>query len=150
MFIAATGDDRVNILTSLQAKRLGARQTVSIVERGEFSEILQSAGVDVAVSPRRITASTILRFIRSGDVLTVALVEKSAGEVLELRVAPGSTLDGRTLEAVDFPRGAIVGVLIQSDGVHIAHGTSVPRAGDRAIVFALPDAVGAVERLFAH
>jgi trk system potassium uptake protein len=150
IFIAATGDDRLNILASLQAKRLGARRTVSIVERAEFSAILEAAGVDVAISPRRITASTILRFVRSGEVLSVALVEKSAGEVLELKVAEGSRLAGRMLREVEFPAGAIVGVLLQADGVHIAHGGSVIHPGDRAIVFALPEAVPAVERIFAR
>jgi trk system potassium uptake protein TrkA len=70
--------------------------------------------------------------------------------VLELRVSEGSAVDGRALKDVAFPRGAIVGVLIQADGVHIAHGGSVPLAGDRAVVFALTDSVSAVERLFAH
>jgi trk system potassium uptake protein len=150
IFIAATGDDRLNILASLQAKRLGARRTVSIVERAEFSAILEAAGVDVAISPRRITASTVLQFVRSGEVLSVAMVEKSAGEVLEFKVAENSRLVGRALKEVDFPAGAIVGVLLQADGVHIAHGESVMTAGDRAIVFALPAAVPQVESIFAR
>jgi trk system potassium uptake protein TrkA len=150
LFIAATGDDRINILASLQAKRLGVRQTVSVVERAQFSAILQSAGVDIAISPRRITASSILRFIRSGDVLSVALVEKSAAEVLELKVPPGSPLAGRPLRDTEFPRDAIIGALVRDDGAHIAHGGSVPQPGDRAIVFALPEAVPVVERLFSR
>ncbi|MCZ7663935.1 MAG: Trk system potassium transporter TrkA [Thermoleophilia bacterium] len=150
LFIAATGDDRLNILASLQAKRLGAARTIAIVERAEFSAILQSVGVDAAISPRRITASTILGFIRSGDVLSVALLERSAGEVLEVVVAEGSAVAGKRLRDIRFPADAIVGVLVQADGVHVAHGSSVPQPGDRAIVFALPEVVPEVEKLFAH
>lgn len=150
LFVAATGDDRLNILASLQAKRLGAARTIAIVERAEFSAILQSVGVDAAISPRRITASTILGFIRGSDILSVAVLERSAGEVLEMVVAEGSAAAGKKLKDLHFPEGAIVGVLVQADGVHVAHGNSIPQPGDRAIVFALPEAVPEVEKLFAH
>ncbi|HZK48559.1 MAG TPA: Trk system potassium transporter TrkA [Thermoleophilia bacterium] len=149
LFIAATGDERLNMLSSLLAKRLGARRTISIVERTAFSTILESIGVDLALSPRRITASRILKFMRSGDVLSASILDKSAGEVLEFVVAEDSIVAGRPLRDTHFPEGAIVGALVQADGVHIAHGTSVPQAGDRAIVFALPRAVADVERVFS-
>lgn len=149
LFIAATGDERLNMLSSLLAKRLGARRTVSIVERTAFSTILESVGVDLALSPRRITASRILKFMRSGDVLSASILDKSAGEVLEFVVGESSIIAGRPLRETRFPSGSIVGALVQADGVHIAHGTSVPRAGDRAIVFALPQAVVEVERVFS-
>ena len=149
LFIAATGDERLNMLSSLLAKRLGARRTVSIVERTAFSTILESVGVDLALSPRRITASRILKFMRSGDVLSASILDKSAGEVLEFVVAESSIIAGRPLRDTRFPNGSIVGALVQADGVHIAHGTSVPQAGDRAIVFALPHAVLEVERVFS-
>ncbi|MHB8868494.1 MAG: Trk system potassium transporter TrkA [Thermoleophilia bacterium] len=149
LFIAATGDERLNMLSSLLAKKLGASRTISIVERTAFSTILESVGVDVALSPRRITASRILRFVRSGDVLSASILDKSAGEVLEFVVADESTVAGRRLQDTRFPDGSIVGALVQADGVHIAHGSSVPQPGDRAIVFALPEAVTEVERLFS-
>lgn len=149
LFVAATGDERLNMLSALLAKRLGAQRTISIVERTAFSTILESVGVDLALSPRRITASRILKFMRSGDVLSASILDKSAGEVLEFIVGEDSTIAGRPLADTHFPAGAIVGALLQADGVHIAHGTSVPRAGDRAIVFALPEAVTEVERVFS-
>lgn len=149
LFVAATGDERLNMLSALLAKRLGAQRTISIVERTAFSTILESVGVDLALSPRRITASRILKFMRSGDVLSASILDKSAGEVLEFIVGADSPIAGRPLTDTHFPAGAIVGALVQADGVHIAHGTSVPRAGDRAIVFALPEAVTEVERVFS-
>jgi len=149
LFIAATGDDRLNILASLLAKRLGAKRTISIIERPEFSTILESVGVDVAISPRRILASAVLRFIRAGEVLSAALLDKSAGEVIELVVTEKSRIANRALQDVEFPKDAIVGVLVQKDGVHIAHGSSIPRPGDIAIVFTRTEAVAGVERLFA-
>jgi trk/ktr system potassium uptake protein len=148
LFVAATGDDRLNILASLQAKRLGARRTVAILERAEFSEVLETAGIDVAISPRRLTASAVLRLVRAGKVVSAALLDKSAGEVLEFLIEKGSPIAGLPLRETRFPEGAILGALKRSDGVHVARGDTVPAAGDIAIVFAATEAVTAVVKLF--
>lgn len=57
---------------------------------------------------------------------------------------------GKRLKDVGFPPGALAGVIVSSDGVHVAHGSSVVNAGDSVIVFALPGSVAVVERLFSH
>ncbi len=148
LFIAATGDDRLNILASLQAKRLGVGRTISILERGEFSDILEATGVDVAISPRRLTASAVVRLLRVGKVMSAALLDKSAGEVLEYLIPEGSPLVGVPLRETQFPAGSILGILKNSAGVEVARGDTVPAAGDVAVVFAATDAVPAVEKLF--
>jgi trk system potassium uptake protein len=148
LFIAATGDDRLNILASLQAKRLGAERTIAILERGEFSDILEATGVDVAISPRRLTASAVLRLLRVGKVMSAALLDKSAGEVLEFLVPEGSPLVGVPLRDVQFPAGSILGLVKRTTGVEVARGDTVPAVGDIAVVFAATEAVPAVERLF--
>ena len=149
LFIAATGDDRLNILTALMAKQLGAKRTIAIVERSEFSRVVESIGVDVAISPRRMTASAILRFVRAGSVVSAAVLDKSAGEVLEFVVKASCPVCGRKLAEVDFPEGAIVGALVQGAKVCIPDGRSELAEGDIAIVFTLPKAVRGVEKLFA-
>ncbi len=149
LFIAATGDDRLNILSSLMAKQLGAKRTISVVERSEFSRVVESVGVDVAISPRRMTASAVLRFVRAGQVTSAAVLEKSAGEVLEFMVSDRSPVCGRELMQVDFPQGAIVGAVVRDHEVHIPDGHFQLRQGDLAVVFTAEEAVRRVEKLFA-
>ncbi len=149
LFIAATGDDRLNILTSLLARQMGAKRTISIVERTEFSRVVESVGVDVAISPRRMTASAILRFVRSGRVLSAAVLDKAAGEVLEFEVGPRSPICGRQLAEVDFPSGAVIGALVTGSEVHVPSGRSVVNEDDIAVVFTMPRSVRDVERLFS-
>jgi trk system potassium uptake protein TrkA len=149
LFIAATGDDRLNILTALMAKQLGARRTIAVVERSEFSRVVESVGVDVAISPRRMTASAVLRFVRAGSVVSAAILDKSAGEVIEFAVKASAPVCGRKLAELDFPEGAIVGALVQADGVRVPDGRSLLAEGDVAVVFTLPESVRRVEKLFA-
>ncbi len=147
-FIAVTGDDRANLLAAMYARQLGARMTIAGVSRGEFAPLADALGVDLTISPRMLAAEAILRFVRKGEVIDVALLESGA-EMIELRVPEGCRVAGRPLSEVGFPRGAIVGALLRNGDVIIPTGKEVLRPGDDAVVFTVEDAVDDVERLFA-
>ncbi|MEJ7820511.1 MAG: Trk system potassium transporter TrkA [Rubrobacteraceae bacterium] len=147
-FIAATGDDRANLLAVMYAKQLGARRTISIISRSEFAPLSEALGVDISISPRLITAGAILRFVRKGDVLAVNVLESGA-EMIEMRVPDKCAVAGRPLSDVGFPKGAIVGAVLRDGEVMIPRGTDILRSGDDAVIFTVDSAVDQVERLFA-
>ena len=64
---ALTGEDESNILACLYAKSVGASETIAVVHKLALLSLLDSAGVDVALSPRTATADGVMRFVR-GDV----------------------------------------------------------------------------------
>jgi trk system potassium uptake protein TrkA len=147
-FVAVTGDDRANLLAAMYARQLGARTTIAGVSRGEFAPLADALGVDLTISPRMLAAEAILRFVRKGEVINVALLESGA-EMIELRVPETCRVAGRPLSKVGFPSGAIVGALLRGGDVIIPTGEEVLRPGDDAVVFTVEDAVEDVERLFA-
>ncbi len=147
-FIAATGDDRANLLAVMYAKQLGARRTISVVSRSEFAPLSEALGVDISISPRLITAGAILRFVRKGDVLAVNVLESGA-EMIEMCVPDRCAVAGRPLSDVGFPKGAIVGAVLRDGEVLIPRGTDILRSGDDAVIFTVDSAVDQVERLFA-
>jgi trk system potassium uptake protein TrkA len=118
------------------------------VSRGEFTPLAEALGVDLTISPRMLAAEAILRFVRKGEVLNVALLESGA-EMIELRVPGTCRVADRPLASVGFPDGAIVGALLRDGDVIIPTGKEVLRSGDDAVVFTVEDAVDEVERLFA-
>ncbi len=147
-FVAVTGDDRANLLAAMYARQLGARNTIAGVSRGEFAPLADALGVDMTISPRVLAAEAILRFVRKGEVVNVALLEGGA-EMIELRVPERCRVAGRPLAEVGFPDGAIVGALLRNGDVVIPTGKEVLRPGDDAVVFTVEDAIDDVERLFA-
>jgi trk system potassium uptake protein TrkA len=147
-FVAVTGDDRANLLAAMYARQLGARTTIAGVSRGEFAPLADALGVDLTISPRMLAAEAILRFVRKGDVINVALLESGA-EMIELRIPETCRVAGRPLSEVGFPSGAIVGALLRDGDVIIPTGQEVLKPGDDAVVFTIEDAVEDVERLFA-
>jgi trk system potassium uptake protein TrkA len=146
-FVAVTGDDRANLLAAMYARQLGARNTIAGVSRGEFAPLADALGVDLTISPRILAAEAILRFVRKGDIINVALLESGA-EMIELRVPEKCRVAGRPLSEVGFPEGAIVGALLRNGEVIIPTGKETLRPGDDAVVFTIEAAVDEIERLF--
>ena len=70
-WLALTSDDEDNIMSSLLAKRLGARKVIALINRQAYGELMQGSHIDIAVSPSQATMSELLRHVRRGDVAAV-------------------------------------------------------------------------------
>jgi len=147
-FLALTDYDETNIIASLVAKHAGAKQVITLVNKSDYVTLARRIGLDVAVSPRLSAANALLRYVRRGSVQRVATLQANDAEVLSLAVTAGSPVVGRPLAEAEFPPGAIVGAILRGQHVVVPTGRDTLRVGDAAIVFALPDAVGPVTRLF--
>ncbi len=149
VFIAVTDNDQTNILTCLLAKQHKARRTLALVSQPELIGLATELGIDACISPRLAAAGAILKFVRRGDIISLTAVEGSNSEVLELEIKEDSGLHGRTLQELHFPRGAIIGAIVRGDKYDIPTGDSTLEAGDRVVIFTLPEALQKVERFFA-
>ncbi|HUF11784.1 MAG TPA: Trk system potassium transporter TrkA [Longimicrobiales bacterium] len=148
-FVAYTGHDDTNMLSSLLAKSSGARRVISMIQRFDYMPLVSRVGIDAAVSPKMSTVNAILRYVRRGNVLSVATLKGIDAEALELDVKPGAKIAGRTLREVDFPDDAVLGIILRGDEVILPRGNDVVLAQDKVIVFALPTATHELEALFA-
>jgi len=149
VFVAVTQEDEGNILCSLLAKSHGAKRAIALVNRPQYVSLAPSIGVDACISPRLSTAGAILKYVRRGQVLSMAMVEECEAEVMELIIPSGSRLLGKPLMEIQVPRGAIIGALVRADEVIIPRGEDHLAADDRAVIFALPEAVPRVEEFFS-
>jgi trk system potassium uptake protein TrkA len=147
-FLALTDYDETNIIASLVAKHAGAKQVITLVNKSDYVALARRIGLDAAVSPRLSAASALLRYVRRGSVQRVATLQANDAEVLSLAVTASSPIVGRPLADAAFPDGAIVGAILRGHTVIVPRGRDALRVGDTAIVFALPDAVAAVTRIF--
>lgn len=148
-FVAFTGQDETNMLSSLLAKTSGARKVVSLIDRVQYVPLVSKVGVDAVVSPRMSTVNAILRYVRRGNVRSVATLKGIEAEAMEVVVGSGAPILGRPFREVDFPVNGIVGAILRDGRVLTPRGDDAVREGDRVIVVTLPDAVAAFEDLFA-
>lgn len=148
-YVAATGNDETNLLSSLLAKSIGARKVVTLIDKFEYLRLVPRVGIDASVSPRISTVNAILRYVRRGRVITVASLAGIDAEAIEFRVEDDDLIVGRPLRGVGFPEGCVIGAILRGDEIIIPRGDDMILSGDDVIVFALPEAIGAVEKLFA-
>ena len=147
-YIAVTDDEESNIISCLVAKHLGVKRSLALVHRSDYFPIMSSIGLDAAVDQQMITANAILRFIRRGNVISLAALPGIDAEVLQIEVAERSKVTGKALRNIKMPKDAIVGIITRKDVVHIPVGETELLPGDKLIAFALPGAISNVEKLF--
>ncbi len=134
------------------AKRLGARKVMALINRHAYVDMVQSGSVDIAISPQQATIGSLLRHVRRGDVVMVHSLRHGAAEAIEA-VAHGdsnsSKVVGKTVEAIDLPRGTSIGAIVRGEEVLIAHHDTVILSEDHVIMFlADKKRISEVERLF--
>ncbi len=149
VFIAVTEKDETNILTCLLARQQGVRRTLALVNQPELLGLASDLGIDACISPRLAAASTILRFVRRGEIISLATIEGSNSEVLEIEVKSDTGILDTPLKDLHFPRGAIIGAIVRGEDYEIPTGESRLAAGDRVVIFTLPGSLAKVERFFA-
>ena len=147
-FVAVTNSSETNILACVAAKRLGVSRTIAEVENLEYIRLAESMGVDAVINKKLITAGRIYKFTLSNKVRFIKYISGTNAEVLEYIVAPGSAITKSPLKEMNFPQNAIIGGLIRGNDSLIAVGDTQIEAYDRVAVFALPEAVKAVDKFF--
>lgn len=147
--VAVTNDDETNILASLLAKRLGSGRAITLVNSGAYAPLISSLGVDVAVSPRNITVSTILQHVRRGRIHSVNTLRDGFGELIEAEAMDTSGLIGKPLREAELPDDVILGSVVRDDEVILPRGSTVVEVGDRIVLFARSEAVKEVEKMFS-
>jgi len=152
VFCALTNDDEANILSSMLAKRMGARKVMSLINRAAYVDLIESGVIDIAISPQQATIGTLLTHIRRGDVVKVHSLRRGAAEAIEA-VAHGeqsnSKVVGRRIEELKLPTGTTIGAIVRSKEVIIAHHDTVIQSEDHVILFLVDKKfIPQVERLF--
>lgn len=152
LFLALTSDDESNIMSSLLAKRLGAKKAIVLVQKMAYLHLIQGGTIDIALSPQQSTISAVSNYVRKGDVVRVASLKQGIAECLEI-IAHGdeasSKVVGRKISELKLPQGVIIGAIIRENQVIIAHKSTVIESQDHVIVFLNDKKLSAeVEKLF--
>jgi trk/ktr system potassium uptake protein len=147
--VAVTDGDETNILASLLAKRHGARRAITLLNKSTYEPLTATLGIDVVVSPRNITASSILQHVRRGRIHAVHTIREGFGELIEAEALETSSLVGTALRDVNLPPGVMIGAIVRGGQVISPRGNTVVQNKDRVVLFATADVVRKVEKLFS-
>lgn len=147
-FIAVTGNSEINIISCLLAKKLGAKRTIAEVENQDYFSLAKNMDIDILINKKLIAASHIHSFTMNADVVNVECFTDTEAEVMEYVVNRKSKITKKPLKDTKFPKGAIIGGVVRNDESFIAIGESQLEEGDKVVVFAMPDVIETVSKLF--
>ena len=137
VFCALTNADEANIISSMLAKRLGAKTVMALINRAAYVDLVQSDIIDIAISPQQATIGSLLAYVRRGDVVKVHALRRGAAEAIEA-IAHGdhnsSRVVGRTLDEIDLPPGTTIGAIVRGEAVIMVHHDTVIEAEDHVIM----------------
>jgi trk system potassium uptake protein TrkA len=145
-FITTTGENETNIMSCLLAKHLMDTQhpdlqgkqgkTIALVNKEEYLVLAATAGLDIALNKKILAGNEILKFIRRGEMLSVAHLHGFDAEVVELVAAPNSPITRRPLSKVAplFYGKIIVGSVFRDGKWETAVGDTQIQDNERVIV----------------
>jgi trk system potassium uptake protein TrkA len=147
-FIAVTDNSETNIVSSLVAKNCGVAKTIALVENMDYIHLSQNIGVDTMINKKLIAANFISRYIRKGDVISLAGIHGVDAEVLEFEVKENSKINNKKIKNLDFPKSAIVGGVVRKGVGYTTFGDFQFRPKDRVVIMSLPQSIHEVEQYF--
>ena len=148
VFIALTPNSETNIIASLTAKNHGVYKTIAQVENKEYTFVSQNIGVDTLINQKLIAANNIFRFVRQGRIEAITGLHGVDAEVIEFVITKNNQITRKPLKELHFPKAALIGGIIRGDESMIPDGDFQLQIDDKVIVFAMPEAIGKVEKLF--
>jgi trk system potassium uptake protein TrkA len=150
VMVAATGDDKVNLVSSLLAKtEYGVPRVVARVNHPKNEWLFDSSwGVDVAVSTPRIIAALVEEAVSVGDVVRLFSLKAGQANLVELTLPDNSICIGKSVAEVQLPEDASPAAIIRDSHVITPLAHDVFSAGDELIFVASAEAEDLLKSCF--
>lgn len=150
--IAATGDDKVNVVLSLLAKtEFAAPRVVARVNDPRNEWLFDSAwGVDVAVSTPRMLASLVEEAFAVGDVVRLMEFRKANANLVEITLPDDTPWGGRPVRKLNLPRDVVLVTILRGSRVIVPEPDQPLEGGDELLFVAAPDVEGELRSLLAE
>ncbi|WP_432496775.1 potassium channel family protein [Kineococcus auxinigenes] len=140
--VAATGDDKANLVVSLLAKtEYGVPRTVARVNNPKNEWLFDEAwGVDVAVSTPRLMTALVEEAVSVGELVRLFTFQQSSTSMAEYTLDPASPVVGRTVGGLPLPADAVLVAIVRGDRPIAPTPDDVLEAGDHLMFLSVPDA----------
>ena len=148
--IAATGDDKVNLVVSLLAKtEYGVPRVVARINHPNNEWLFnESWGVDVAVSTPRLLSALVEEAVSVGDLVRLMTFGHSEASLVELTMPADAPLAGKQVGSIEWPADAALVAILREGRVLVPQPEDPLQAGDELFFVTTEDVEEELERLF--
>ena len=138
VLVAATGDDKVNLVASLLGKtEYGVPRVVARVNHPKNEWMFDNSwGVDVAVSTPRIISALVEEAVSVGDVVRLFSFRKGEANLVEITLPDTAACCGKTVGEIELPEDASIAAIVRDGHVITPKDHDVFAAGDELLFVA--------------
>ena len=149
--VAATGDDKVNLVVSLLAKtEFGVDRVVARVNHPKNEWLFnESWGVDVSVSSPRLLAAVVEEAVSVGDLVRLLTFRQGQANLVELTLAPDADLVGRTVGSISWPTDSALVAILREGRVITPSADDALEAGDELLLVATTEVEDELDALLS-
>jgi trk system potassium uptake protein len=147
--IAATGDDKANLVTSLLAKtEYGVPRVVARINLPANEWLFnESWGVDVAVSTPRLLSALVEEAVSVGDLVRLMTFRQSDASLVELTMPANAPLAGQRVGSIDWPADTALVAILRDRRVIVPSNDDPLEAGDELLFVTSQDVEAELARL---
>ena len=146
--ISVTANSEMNVMTSLVGKKHGIKKTIARIENFNYINLSQSIGIDTIINTKIIAADKIFKFVRKGNVSSVANLHGTNAEIIEFVVKPNTKITSKPIDQLNFPSDSIIAGVIRNGTPIIPFGDFQLIENDKTIVFSLTESIKEIEKFF--
>ncbi|MGD9080129.1 MAG: Trk system potassium transporter TrkA [Desulfobacterales bacterium] len=159
-FITATGENETNIMSCVLAKHLmnspngdsrrKQSKCIALVNKEDYLVLAATIGADIALNKKILAGNEILKFIRRGELLSVAHLHGFDAEVVEIVAGPNSPITRKPLSKLDpsYYGKIMIGGIYRDGAWQVAVGDTHIKSDERVIVVCVSPHLRDVQKLF--
>ncbi len=149
--IAATGDDKVNLVTSLLAKtEFAVPRTVARVNHPNNEWLFTEAwGVDVNVSTPRIMSALVEEAVTVGDIVRLFTFRQGNANLVEITLPDDSPYVGKPVGLIPWPENTSLVTILRDGQVYTPAGEQPIESGDELLFVSSPEGEAALQDVLA-
>lgn len=149
--IAATGDDKSNLVLALLAKtEFGVNRVVGRVNHPKNEWLFTDAwGVDVAVSSPRLLAALVEEAVSVGDLVRLMTFRQGQANLVEITLAEDAPYVGKPVRDVPLPADAALVAILRGPRVLVPSPDDPLEAGDELLFLATDESETQVHQVIS-
>jgi trk system potassium uptake protein TrkA len=149
--VAATGDDKVNLVVSLLAKtEFGVPRVVGRINHPKNEWLFnESWGVDVAVSTPRLLSALVEEAVTVGDLVRLLSFRRGEANLVEVTLPPDAPLAGRSVGSIPWPGDVALVAILRDNRVIVPTPDNPLEGGDELMLLCAPETEPALHDLLA-
>ena len=154
-FVALSGDDGNNIITSMFVSSCPVEKIVTKVSHRQYPKVIESSGLDCIIAPQDTVAQELARYVRAmgnsrnGSMETLYKLADGKAEAIEFVVGDSAKCIGVPLRELKLKPNIIVAAIIRGRNTLVPNGDAVLKSGDHAIISALAGEIENIDDILA-